>query len=491
MGPITSSQGTPVVPIWIDNKPADLDESRIFPVHNAQLEQDVHPAQGATPEIARKAADAAYSAFLEWKEKPHTARRDLLLRIANVYERRAADFVKYQVEETSCAESWASFNVKLACAALREIAANISAECTGEMPPLEARNTSAFVFKEPIGPVLSICPWNAGMVLAIRALAAPIATGCTVVFKASELSPRTHHALVEGFVEAGLPPGCINQLQARREDAAAVTEALISHPAIRKVEFVGSANVGRHITKLAAEYLKPVLLELGGKGAAIVLADADLKSAAKLCALGAFMHHGQICMSTDRIIVVKEIFDAFAQCLKDEISANWTQAGSAVSKGVAQHAHDLLEGAKRNGASYLCGDNQYQNQPGTALTPTIVSNVKPDDRLRDEETFGPSASLYCVENDDEAIKLANSTAYGLNSAVHGRDVFKALRVAKALETGQVHIGSITEYDEANIPIGGMKGSGWGRNNGKYALREFLVEKTITLHNPGASVRFGS
>ena len=491
--PFMQSDGdTSVVPIYINGKPLPLDKSRYITVRSASGKKDVHFAQGATPEDAREAADAAYRAFLEWKKTTHTHRRDLLLRVAAILERRTDEFITYQREETSCHESWARFNVGLASRALREIAANISAECTGELPPAETPGAFCLVFKEPVGPVLAIAPWNGSMILATRALAAPIGAGCTVVFKASELCPRVHHGLVEAFEEAGLPPGCINSLQARREDSPAVTEALIAHPGIRKVEFTGSATVGRIIGSLGGKYLKPVLMELGGKAAAIVLKDADLKRAASLCADGAFLHHGQICMSTDRIIVVREVAEEFSKCLKEYVAEKYIDgAGFAVTTSVAQRAHSLVSAATKNGASYLVGGNEWNGDSGASLKPTIITDVKPDDAIYAEETFGPSATLYVVDGEDEAVKLANDTPYGLNAAVHSKDILAALRVAKQIECGQVHIGTITEYDEANAPIGGVKGSGWGRNNGKYALREFLVEKTISIHDPAAGVSFGS
>ena len=489
---LQSDSGASVVPIYIGGKALPLDKSRYITVRSASGKKDVHFAQGATAENASEAADAAYRAYLDWKHTTHTHRRDLLLRVASILERRTDQFVTYQREETSCQESWAHFNVGLACRALREIAANISAECTGELPPVETPGAFCMVYREPVGPVLVIAPWNASMILSTRALAAPIGAGCTVVFKASELSPRVHYALVEAFMEAGLPPGCINSLQARREDSPAVTEALISHPAIRKVAFTGSANVGRIIGSLSGKYLKPVLMELGGKSPAIVLENADLKRAAQLCADGAFLHHGQICMSTDRIIVVREVAEEFSKCLKEYIERKYVDsAGFAVSSSVAQRAHSLVSEATKNGASYLVGGNEWNGDSGASLKPTIITNVKPEDAIYAEETFGPSATLHVVDSENEAITLANDTAYGLNAAVHSKDVLAALRVAKQIECGQVHIGTITEYDEANAPIGGVKGSGWGRNNGKYALREFLAEKTISVHDPAATVNFGS
>lgn len=489
---VRTQDGRNVVPISIDGQKLPLDESRLISVRSAARKVEVHLAQGASASIAREAASSSYKAFLSWKLTSYTERRDLILRAADIIEQREDAFVALQMLETSCQESWARFNVGLTARNMREIASNISAECTGELPAPAGPSAFCLVFKEPIGPVLAIAPWNASMVISSRALAAPLGAGCTVVFKASELCPGVHHALVEAFEAAGLPAGCINVLQARREDSPDVTEALISDPAIRKVAFTGSTTVGSIIGQLAAKHLKPALLELGGKAPAIVLKDADVLQAAFLCAQGAFLHHGQICMSTDRIIVAKEIAEAFCQALADCVKQHFPQgAGSAVALSVAQRAQSLVAAAVKNGASYLIGDNDWRDDTGAALTPTIITGVKPDDQIFAEETFGPSAAVYVVDNEDEAVELANATRYGLNAAVHSRDILAALRVAKRIECGQVHIGTITEYDEANAPIGGVKASGWGRNNGKYALREFLVAKTISIHDPSAATSFGS
>lgn len=489
---LTGVDNQTVIPIYIDGKTLPLDRSHLITVRSAHEQRDIHYAQGATAEIAHEAAAVAYRAFKEWRTTTFHFRRDLLLRVALNIEAREDEFVALQRQETSCAESWARFNVGLACRAIREIASQISAECTGELPPGESNSAFCMVFKEPVGPVLAIAPWNASMVLATRALAAPIGAGCSVVFKASELSPGVHHTLVEAFVDAGLPNGVLNQLQARREDSPAVTEALISDPAIRKVEFTGSAAVGTIIGQLSSKYLKPVLMELGGKAPAIVLKDADLERAAQLCAVGAFLHHGQICMSTERIIVVRDVADEFSAALKRAVESQHADgAGSAVSTGVAKRAHSMVADAVKNGASFVAGSNQWKGDSSASLEPTIITGVTAKDAIYAEETFGPSATLYVAEDEDEAIKIANDTPYGLNAAVHSKDMFAALRVAKQLECGQVHIGTMTEYDESTAPIGGAKGSGWGRNNGKYALREFLVTKTISLHDPSAQAGFGS
>jgi acyl-CoA reductase-like NAD-dependent aldehyde dehydrogenase len=403
-------------------------------------------------------------------------RRDLILRVAASFEANASNLIMYQMLETSCEESWAKQNVDLATRYLKEIAACISS-VNGVIPQLEKPNTMGFVFKEPIGPVLCIAPWNAALILATRGVASAIAAGCTVVFKASELSPRTHFAITEAFTQAGVPKGVLNQIQTNRGEAAEVTEALIAHEAIRKVEFIGSAAVGRIIGQLAAKHLKPVLLELGGKCPAIVLDDADLDEAAKLCAMGAVLHHGQICFSTERIIVHEKVADKFQQLLIKAMEDAGRHSGSAVSESIARHANDVLKDSEAAGETFLLGGPSTNPM---SLKPTIVLNPT-DTRIVDEETFGPSASLYVISSDKAAIELANRSAYGLNATIWSTNMERALKMSRELEYGQVHINSISVYTSPTASQGGVKSSGWGRQNGRWGLEEFLVDKFVSWH----------
>lgn len=466
------------VPLFINGAALPTDRSTTFPVTQSITDNTVHHAVSATSEDAISAASSAKAAFQSWKSASHVTRRDLLLRVAAHYEVHASALVEYQMLETSCDESWAKTNVDLATRYLKEIAACISS-ITGVIPQIEKPGTMGFVFKEPVGPVLCIAPWNAALVLATRGIASAIAAGCTVVFKASELSPRTHYAITEAFIQAGMPKGVLNQIQTKREDAAKVTEELIAHEAIRKVEFIGSAAVGRIIAQLAAKHLKPVLLELGGKCPAIVLDDADLEEAAKLCALGAVLHHGQICFSTERIIVNEAVAEKFQQLLVKAMEGVASHAGTPVSQSIAEHARDVLLDAANTNTTFLAG-GATSSDSSLRLRPTLVLNPQKT-RIVDEETFGPSASLYVVPDDESAIALANRSAYGLNATIWTRDMARGLKIARELEYGQVHMNSISVYTSPTASQGGVKSSGFGRQNGKWGLEEFLVDKFVSWH----------
>lgn len=273
-----------------------------------------------------------------------------------------------------------------------------------------------------------------------------------MVLKSSEQCPYTHSLIVDIFRAAGSPPGVLNSLQAAREDAAEITEMLIADERIRKIEFIGSAAVGRLIGATAAKYLKPVLMELGGKGPAIVLDDADLDQAAELCGKGALLHHGQICFSTERVIVQRKIADVFIEKLIKVVES--TPGGTAVSERIATIAVQILQDAKDKGAKFLTGGPELASR--NAVKPSLVlidPQTTPDQmRIVDEETFGPSASVYIVDSDEQALALANRSAYGLNATIHTKDLARAMRLGRNLEYGQIHVNSISVYTSRKSPF---------------------------------------
>jgi len=259
-----------------------------------------------------QAADAASAAFPKWSETGPNARRALLNRAAEELEARADAFVASMAEELRASEPWARFNVMLGAGMIREAAA-LTTQIAGEVIPSDKPGLLSLALREPVGVVLGIAPWNAPVILGCRAIGTPLACGNTVILKASERCPRTHGLIVEAFAAAGFPEGVVNIVTNELAEAGEVVGALIDHPAVRRINFTGSTAVGKIVAKRAAEHLKPVLLELGGKAPLIVLEDADLEEAVKAAAFGAFMNAGQICMSTERIIVVNAIADEFAR----------------------------------------------------------------------------------------------------------------------------------------------------------------------------------
>ena len=259
-----------------------------------------------SPDDARAAADRAADAFAGWSQTGPNLRRRLLMKAAEALEARQDEFVRAMMAEVGATAGWAMFNLMLAAGMLRE-AASLTTQITGDVIPSDKPGCLAMALREPAGVVLGIAPWNAPIILGVRAIAVPLACGNSVILKASETCPRTHSLIVESFVAAGFPPNVVNIVTNRPADAGEVVGALIDHPAVRRINFTGSTTVGKIVARRAAEHLKPCLLELGGKAPLIVLEDADLDEAVAAAAFGAFMNQGQICMSTERIIVVAAV----------------------------------------------------------------------------------------------------------------------------------------------------------------------------------------
>jgi benzaldehyde dehydrogenase (NAD) len=312
----------------------------------------------------------------------------------------------------------------------------------------------------------------------------PLAYGNTVVLKASELCPRAHGEIARALDDAGMPPGVINFLTHRPDDAADVADELIAHPAVRRINFTGSTRVGRLVAENAARHLKRILLELGGKAPMLVLADADLDEAVAAAKFGAFMHQGQICMSTERIVVDRTVADSFTERLAERAQSlkvgdprdPATQIGPLINRGALERVSGLVEDAVSHGADVVTGGEP----DGPCYPPTVLRGVTPEMRIYGEESFGPVVGILQVDGPDEALRVANDTEYGLAAAVFGRHVPTALDLAREIESGICHINGSTVHDEPQMPFGGVKASGWGRFGGTAALEEFTELRWITI-----------
>ncbi len=434
---------------------------------------------------ARHAANMAASAFPGWSATGPAQRRHLLDRAAGLLERRGEEVVRTISAETGGTRAWGELNVRLGASILREAAAQTT-RIGGELVPADRPGMMSMAVRQPCGVVLSIAPWNAPVVLGVRSLATPLACGNTVVFKASELCPGVHGLIGEIMAEAGFPGGVVSVLHNAEAGATDIVEALIAHPAVRRVNFTGSTRAGRVIAAICARHLKKCLLELGGKAPLIVLPDADLDEAARAAAYGAFFHQGQICMSTERVIVPEPLADAFAVRLRDlamslgqdEAADPDARFGPMISEQAALRVKGLVDDALRKGARLVAGGGIR----GPWLEPTVLDAVTPDMRIHHEETFGPVAAIIRYVEVDEAVSIANDTEYGLAAAVFGRDVTRALDVARRLETGICHINGSTIHDEPQMPFGGMKSSGWGRFGGQAGIDEFTELRWITIQD---------
>jgi vanillin dehydrogenase len=445
--------------------------------------EPVGTAAAAGREDAHAAVDAAAAAFGEWSHSAPAMRRTILSKAADLLMERQQQIAGIVTEETGGVFGWGMFNVQLAAGMFREAAAQAYG-LIGEVIPSDVPGKLAMGVRAPAGVVVGIAPWNAPVILSARAVATPLAYANTVVLKASEICPRTHGAVVEALVDAGIPPGVINLITNAPEDAADVVDELIAHPATRRINFTGSTKVGRIIAEKAGRHLKRVLLELGGKAPMIVLCDADLDRAAAAASFGAFFHQGQICMSTERIVVERSVADALAEKLAQRASAlpigdpreATTAIGPMVSEAAVQRVAALVEDAVAKGATALSGGAAQ----GPCYPPTVLSGVTPEMRVYAEESFGPLLAVVAVDGVDEAVRVANDTEYGLSAAVFSENVPAALELAQRIESGICHINDTTVHDEPQMPFGGVKASGFGRFGGRAALEEFTELRWITV-----------
>ena len=441
-------------------------------------------APAASPADAVMAVEAAAEAFKTWSETGPGMRRALLLKAADALEAKTPQFIEAVTAETGASGMWAGFNVMLAAGMIREAAA-LTTQISGEVIPSDVPGSLAMGLRQPAGVVLGIAPWNAPVILGVRAIAVPLACGNTVIFKGSENCPRTHQLIAEAFVDAGFPPGVVNYITNAPADAGAVVEVMVAHPAVRRVNFTGSTKVGKIIAMTCAKYLKPVVLELGGKAPLVILDDANIDDAVNAAAFGSFANSGQICMSTERIIVDQKIADAFVKKFAAKAGAlpvgdprkpEPVVLGSVIGMGTVEHCNALIDDALSKGAKLACG-GKVQN---TLMPATVLDHVTPAMRIYHEETFGPVKCVVRVSGVEEAVACANDNEYGLSAAVFGADIARAFNVARRIDSGICHVNGPTVHDEAQMPFGGVKGSGIGRFGGKAGVAEFTELRWVTI-----------
>ncbi|KAJ5153786.1 Aldehyde dehydrogenase N-terminal [Penicillium coprophilum] len=454
-----------------------------FPVVSPYTNTTIWSASAATPQDAIRAVEAANAAFPSWSQTKPTVRRDILLKAADILESRIDANAGYMRQEMGAdVGASAGFVVPLAVRMLREVASRITSIC-GSVPVVETEGQSAIVFKEAMGVILGIVPWNAPYVFGIRSAACALAAGNTTVLKSSELTPRCYWAIGRAFEDAGLPAGCLNIIHCAPQDAPEVVNAMIEHEAVRKINFTGSTAVGRKIARACGQNLKPCLMELGGKNSSIVCHDADLQTAVQGVLAGAFLNSGQICMATDRILVHTSILPSFVEALQHALAAGAEASAlppTLVNTASKTRVEALIASAVSAGAHFISGSaDSIPTDSGVRMAPAVLGGVKEDMALWQEESFASVAACMPFDSEDEAIRLANGSGYGLSASVFTEDLRKGLAMARRIQSGAVHINSMTIHDEPALPHGGVKNSGWGRFNTDEGLNEFLVTKSVT------------
>ena len=463
------------------------------PALSGRTTEDLNPYTGevyatvaaAGVEDVARAVEAAHAAFPSWAASSPFARRTVLLAAADLLDGRGKEAAELMSGETGGIIPWGWFNVALAANILREAAAGTTAP-RGEVLNAQEDGVLGLAIRKPLGVVAAFAPWNAPLILGIRAVAAPIAVGNTVVVKASEDAPIACALFLADILrEAGLPDGVVNVITNARQDAAEIAEALIADPRVRAVNFTGSTGVGRIIGTHAARHIKPAVLELGGKNAIIVLDDADVDYAVDAAVFGVFMHSGQICMSGDRVLVHQSLAEEFTAKFTAKVAAlpsgdpadPGTVIGPLVSVGSARRVAALVSDAVAKGATVLTGGGEPQ---GAVHPATVLTGVTEDADIHSREAFGPVCVLTFFSDDDQAVALANDTDHGLTCGIITENGTHGLAVAERIETGIVHINDQSVADEPQSPFGGTKASGYGRFGGHWGLDAFTTTRWVTL-----------
>ncbi|AJY46525.1 aldehyde dehydrogenase [Martelella endophytica] len=436
-----------------------------------------------------RAIKAARQAFAPWASLAPHMRRDYLMATADAVEARAEEIATAITAEMGGPAGWGAYNVKVLCEKLRFAAGAAYQGLTGEAIPSNNPDRTMMAIRKPAGVVVSIVPWNAPVLLVGASVPAALIVGNTAVIKASEQTPLTQALVVQCFADAGLPDGVVNLITNAPDNAAEVVDALIAHRDVRRIHFTGSTRIGRIIAEKAGGHLKRAVLELGGKAPFIVLADADLDRAVSAAAFGSFANAGQGCLSTERIIVDRSIADEFCERLAavarkvphGDPRKESTVLGPVINQAAATRLVEMTADAVSKGAECLAGGTA----DGRCVAPTVLKGVTPAMRLYQEESFGPIASVVIVDGPEDALRVANDNDYGLSSAIFSRDVTLALDMAKRLNAGMSHLNGATLDDEAQIPFGGVKDSGYGRSGGAIGFEEFTDVQWITIEGPRA------
>jgi len=434
--------------------------------------------QGSAADVDR-AVESAHAAHLAWRRTTPSEREALLLEVARITERRQSDIADMLVTESGCSVGTAMYQIGYSIESLKS-AAGECRRIVGETIPSDVPGLWSMTVREPLGVIAGIAPFNVPFVLAMNKVDKAVAAGNGFVLKPAEQTPISGLIIGEIFTEAGAPDGLVNVITGGAEAG----EALVKHPSVKMICFTGSTRTGRAIAEAAGRALKKVCLEMGGKSPLLVLADSDLDYATATASFGIFNHQGQVCMASSRVIVEAPLYEPFCTALAARAAALKvgkptepdTVIGPLIEAAHCERIAALITEAEAAGARVMTG-NHYE---GAYFSPTVVADVTPAMSVFEEELFGPVVCISKADDTDHAIELANTGRYGLSSAVMTRDLDRALKCARELDAGAVHVNATTIQCEPNIPFGGTKESSVGREGGRYSIEEMTELKWITF-----------
>ncbi|PCJ62909.1 MAG: succinate-semialdehyde dehydrogenase (NADP(+)) [Planctomycetota bacterium] len=429
-----------------------------------------------------RAVEAANEAFKVWQAKTGKERSIILRKWFDLIMSHQEDLATILTMEQGKPHAEAKGEIAYA-ASFIEWFAEEAKRVNGDILPSPLPGKKIVILKQPIGVVAAITPWNFPAAMITRKCAPALAVGCPVVIKPAPDTPFTALALCELSLEAGFPPGVINCVTG---DAVAIGKILTSHPLVRKLTFTGSTGIGKLLLSQCASTVKKVSLELGGNAPFIVFEDADLDEAVKGAMISKFRNTGQTCVCTNRFFVHEKVYDTFCQKLKAVVSnlkigdgfEEGVEQGPLINMNAVKKIESHIADAKEKGAKVLIGGKRIGDK-GTFFEPTIITGVTSDMMVTQDETFGPLAAIIKFNDEDEVIRLANDTPYGLAAYFYSKDLGRVWRVSESLEYGMIGVNEGMISNEI-APFGGVKESGLGREGSKYGTDDFLEIKYIMM-----------
>jgi betaine-aldehyde dehydrogenase len=470
---------------FINGKWESAASGKTFPVYDPSTEEVIAHVAAAEASDVDRAVKAARTAFDSgpWAQTTAQDRGRILFKLAEKIRQNSAALAELECRNSGKPIVEAEYDIA-DVATCFEYYGGLATKVTGHVNPVPA-NALSFTMKEAVGVAGQIIPWNYPLLMAAWKLAPAIAAGCCCILKPAEQTPLTALEYANYFEEAGLPPGVVNIINGFGETAGA---ALVAHPGVDKIAFTGSAAVGKLIVKSAADTLKRVTLELGGKSPNVFFADADWEAAVDGALFGVFTNQGEVCSAGSRILVEKKIYSKFVEAMTEKAKRiklgppleRETKMGPLVSKEQYDRVSSYLDLGKKEAKTAIGGGRPKQIGKGYYVEPTIFYDVDNNARISREEIFGPVASVIPFDGEPDAVKIANDTPFGLAGAVWTRDIYKAFRVVKSLRAGIIWVNHMQPtYVEA--PWGGYKQSGFGRELGPWGLEEYLETKQVFVN----------
>ncbi|WP_337032163.1 aldehyde dehydrogenase family protein [Paenibacillus illinoisensis] len=430
-----------------------------------------------------RAYEAAQKSSLAWRKSLPGIKEGILRKVSSLMTDRKEEMLNLLITESGSTRIKAESEFAAAKRIVDE-AASFPYRMKGELIPSNTPGKENRVIREPKGVVGVIGPWNFPLHLCLRSVAPAIALGNGVVIKPASDTPITAGWLIADlFHQAGLPEGVLNVVAGSGSE---IGDYFVAHPIPKVISFTGSTKVGQGIGKLAGEHLKETALELGGNNAMVVLEDADIERAAEAAVFGKFLHQGQICMALNRIIIHADVYDQFVKSFVDKTKRlrtgdpadSKTMVGPLIREKEVKRLLEWIQTAQEEGARLLLGGSGK----GSVLEPTVLVDVKPEQDIVQQELFGPVAVLMRAGDEQEAIRLANDTPYGLSGSVFTSNLERGYRVAQNIESGMVHVNDQSVNDEAHVMFGGEKSSGIGRFGGDWAIEKFTRTRWISLQH---------